>query len=122
MNKDQAIYTAVNWWSYQIREKVTEQQLSNFRSKLEEIICSEIATDLAYGYDGASIWLYCYDYPCEILGKAAVQSGFSKTIFPRRIDMRIESFDGGNHYDVTVYDRFEQRHKNLCLADEESEE
>ena len=121
MTENQAVLTAVNWWSNQIRERVTKQQLSNFRSKLEEIICSEIATDLAFGYDGASIWLYCHDYPCEILCHAAVQSGLSKTIFPRHIDMRVESVDGGNHYDVTLYDRFERCYVDLCPTNESEE-
>ena len=37
MTEDQAVLTAVNWWRDQIRERISEQQLSDFRSKLEEI-------------------------------------------------------------------------------------
>ena len=121
MTEHQAVLTAVNWWSDKIREGLAEQQLEKFREKLMGLICSEISTDLAMGYDGTNVWITCHIYPCEILRDAAVQVGIPESIFPKRVDMLIESFDGGEHYDVMVRDGFETCYKKLP-ATKESEE
>ena len=113
MTEDQAVLTAVTWWSDKIREGCTEQQLSNFHYKLEELIYSEIATDLVIGYDGAMVNIYCGDHLCEILDYAAVQSGIPELIFPQHVDMVIESYDGGEHYEIRVSDGLGQPYWGL---------
>lgn len=114
MTEDQAVLTAACWWRDQIEAGLTEQQLANFQSKLEEFIYSEIATDLTMGYDGASVWIYCGDYPCKLLGYAAVQARISESVFPKHVDMVIESCDGGEHYEVRIYDTLRRCYRELC--------
>lgn len=121
MTEHQAVLTAVNWWSDKIREGLAEQQLEKFREKLMGLICSEISTDLAMGYDGTNVWITCHIYPCEILRDAAVQAGIPESNFPKFIDMLIQSVDGGVHYEVCVHDGFGPCYKKLIQMNESEE-
>lgn len=117
MNEDLAVFTAVYWWTDKISKEqphsINESQLVKFREKLAEFIYSEITTDMVMGYDGASVWIYCDDYPCKLLSYAAVSAGISESIFPHYVDMVIESFDGGETYEVMVSDKCRQPYEGL---------
>lgn len=122
MNEDKAVLTAASWWTDKIRKDCTEQQLVNFREKLMDLIYSEIATDLAFGYDGANVWIICDKYPCEILSSAAAVAGISESFFPSGTDMIIESYDGGKTYIIEIADGRGVSYCKLSPIDEESEE
>lgn len=113
MTEDLAILTALNWWTNKLRDGLSELQLTKFREKLAELIHSEIVLDLTMGYDGAHVGIYCSDRPCELLSYAAVYAGISESIFPHHVDMRIESYDDGEHYEVLVLDGWRKSYKGL---------
>lgn len=137
MTKYQAVLTAVNWWADKInkpephsngdnsaasvfaclfadmmQEKITEQQILTFRAALAEKIDEQIAREIEVGYSGVLVYLACDYHPCDMLFDAAQEAGISKSNFPYKTNMMIESKDGRN-YSVSVSDGYAQPYVEL---------
>ena len=144
MTKNQAIITAVNWWADKInnpephsngdnspisifaclfadmrQEKLTELQLMEFRAKLAELIGRQIERDIEM-YHSRVMVILCCDYdPCAMLFDAAQQAGISKSNFPYKTNMIIESTDDGKYFTVKVSDGYRQPYVELYPVNEE---
>lgn len=144
MTEYQAVLTAVNWWANEIsnpkphsngdnspaslfacmfadmmQEKITELQIVEFRAELARLIEREIERDIEMHYSRVMVYLICDYHPCEMLSDAAERAGISKSNFPYKTGMLIESIDGGKDYTVSVSDGYAQPYVKLYPTNEE---
>lgn len=132
MTKEQAIKTAVKWWSNKLKSKaphsngdnsmssifacmiadggmqdVTDEQLDVFESELYSHIEGEIDTRTFFG-------LGCDYNPTINLSEAAKKAGISEFNFPYKVWMNIDNKgDTEDGYVVSVSDGYAQPYQNL---------
>lgn len=124
MTKEQAIKTAVKWWSNKLRSRakhdngdtsvsslfacaladqlskpITDEQLEVFEAELTKIL--EVELD-----NHRFVMLGCDYHPCEMLSNAAKASSISEHNFPYKTDSFVENRDG--NYVIQVSDGYAQ--------------
>lgn len=131
MTKEQAIKTAVKWWSDKLRSRarhdngdtsvsslfacaladqlskpITDEQLEVFEAELTKILEVEI--------DNHWYILLMVDYdPCKMLYDAAKAAGISEHNFPYKTNVHIENKGGNGYYTVKVSDGYAQPYVEL---------
>lgn len=144
MTKYQAVLTAVNWWTNKInnpephsngdnsaasifacmfadmmQEKLTELQIAEFRAELARLIERQIEREIEMYHSKVMVYLSCDYHPCAMLFDAAQRAGISKSNFPYKTNMLIESINGGRDYTVRVSDGYCQSYVKLGPTNEE---
>lgn len=145
MTKYQAIRTAVYWWSNKINmpephdngdnssasvfaclfadmkvKQCTESQLMEFRSTLARLIERQIDREMEIDYSKTiRIFLSCDYHPYAMLFDAAQQAGISKSNFPFKTYMLIETNDCGKYFHIKVSDGYGRPYVELDPVNEE---